>query len=169
MKELSATIESIKSALKVEIAKVRYEREVVIPEKLNIAASHGDLSENAEYEAAKDQRDYLDARLSQLVQRLHDLSEIDVKAMPIDRISIFSKVTMENTDTSEQEQYYIVLPEMVEDNSEQTKPKKISYTSPIAQQLMNKECGDLVHLNKKGVKEEYEITEFINAHGEVVR
>jgi len=168
MDDLYKIIESITKSLKEEIDKTRYEREIIIPKKLHTAASHGDLSENAEYDAAKDERDFLDARLSQLMARLRDISEIDPKTLPGDRITIFSKVTLENADTGDEEQFYIVLPEMIENISKKEGMTRVSYTSPIAQQLMNKECGDLVTLTRRKQQDEFEIVAFISAQGELV-
>jgi transcription elongation factor GreA len=72
----------IKKKLQDEITALDYELKVELPKEILKARAHGDLSENAEYHAAKDRQGYVNARLSQLKKRLADLSMIDFSKIP---------------------------------------------------------------------------------------
>ena len=132
--------------------KKRQRPETVI--ELDIARSHGDLKENAEYHAAKDRLAFIDARigeLSDLVSRSH---VIDPRSYEHDKVRFGSTVMLENLETNEEVTYTIV-------GSTESNAYKglISYHSPLAKQLMGKGEGEEVKIKLPSGSQEYEILE----------
>lgn len=115
----------------------------------------GDLKENAEYHAAREQQGMTEARIRDIEGRLSNAQVIDVTAIAHSGKVIFgTTVTLANVDTDEEVQYQIVG----EDEAE-VKERKISVTSPIARALIGKEEGDIAAVKTPGGVVEYEIVE----------
>lgn len=115
----------------------------------------GDLKENAEYHAAREQQGMAEARIRDIEGRLSNAQVIDVTTIPRTGKVIFgTTVTLANVETDEQVQYRIVG----EDEAE-VKERKISVTSPIARALIGKEEGDVAAVRTPGGVVEYEIVE----------
>src|ERR1700683_38913 len=87
----------IKKKLQDEIAVLEHEFHVELPKEILKARAHGDLSENAEYHAAKDRQGFVNARLGQLRKRLADLSMVDFTKIPIDKVGLGSPVVVLDT------------------------------------------------------------------------
>src|SRR5512138_3945612 len=104
-------IRQARQRLEEELQRIDHELRVELPKEINVALAQGDLSENAEYEAAKDRQSTLQARMSQIQKRLADLSRIDVKGIPKDRAGLGSEVTVENLETGDVVSYTLVIPE----------------------------------------------------------
>ncbi|MCF8316552.1 MAG: transcription elongation factor GreA [Ignavibacteriales bacterium] len=102
------------------------------------ARAHGDLSENAEYDAAKDEQGLLELKINKMEDQLSRAMVIDRNALPKDQVHIFSKVTVKNLKTLKESTYTIVSPE--EADLEQ---KKISITSPIGNALVGRKSGEV--------------------------
>jgi transcription elongation factor GreA len=122
--------------------------------------SHGDLSENAEYHAAKDRQSTLQARLGQIQKRLADLSRIDVSAIPADRVGLGSEVTVENLDTGETVRYTLVIPEMADGNR-----NFISIAAPVGRALLNRSVGESVSVTIPKGTFELEVVSFVTISG----
>lgn len=120
------------------------------------ARSHGDLSENAEYEAAKERQGFIEGRISELEYKLNHADIIDPSKMPKDRAVFGSRVVLENTDTGETVEYQLVGPE--ESNIEQG---RISITSPLGKALIGKKPSDELVLSAPGGKRCYELIEIL--------
>mgnify|MGYP003873349681 CR=1 FL=1 len=120
------------------------------------ARSHGDLSENAEYEAAKERQGFIEGRISELEYKLNHADIIDPSKMPKDRAVFGSRVVLENTDTGETVEYQLVGPE--ESNIEQG---RISITSPLGKALIGKKPSDELVLTAPGGKRCYELIEIL--------
>lgn len=120
------------------------------------ARSHGDLSENAEYEAAKERQGFIEGRISELEYKLNHADIIDPSKMPKDRAVFGSRVVLENTDTGETVEYQLVGPE--ESNIEQG---RISITSPLGKALIGKKPSDELVLTAPGGKRCYELVEIL--------
>src|SRR2546426_8619463 len=101
----------IKKKLEEEIQTLEKELREELPKALKIAASLGDLSENADYQAARERQDFVRVRLGQLKQRLADLSLINFDKIPRDRISLGSKVVLLDLDKNEEVTYKLVTSE----------------------------------------------------------
>ena len=101
-------MEEIKNKLKEEISTLEYELRNQLPKEIRKARAHGDLSENAEYHAAKERQRLVDARLSQLKARLRELSMVDMSRIPHDRVGLGSKVLVLDLDKDEELTYKLV-------------------------------------------------------------
>src|SRR5689334_18234069 len=104
-------MEDIKKRLEEEIAALDMELRVHLPREISKARAHGDLSENAEYHAAKERQGMVNARLGQLRARLRELSMIDFSRIPRDRVGLGSSVTVLDIDKDEQITYQLVTSE----------------------------------------------------------
>src|SRR5437016_8761526 len=123
----------IKKKLEEEIHALDRELREELPKALKAAAALGDLSDNADYQAARERQDFVRVRLGQLKQRIADLSMINFDKIPRDRISLGSKVVLLDVDKNEEITYKLVTSEDAD------APKGlISTTSPIGRSLLNK-------------------------------
>ncbi len=119
------------------------------------ARAHGDLKENAEYHAAREQQGFTEGRIQDIEAKLSNAQVIDVTAMPKTGKVIFGvTVDIVNCDTDETKTYQIVG-----DDEADIKNNKISVNSPIARGLIGKEEGDTVGIQTPAGLVEYEITE----------
>ncbi|MBN3860187.1 transcription elongation factor GreA [Neisseriaceae bacterium PsAf] len=117
------------------------------------ARSHGDLSENAEYDAAKEKQGFIESKIREIEYKLSVAQIIDPKELNAEGKVVFgATVTIENLDTEEKSTYQIVG----EDEAD-IKQSKISVLSPIARSLIGKEEGDVIELETPGGRKELEI------------
>lgn len=117
------------------------------------ARAHGDLKENAEYHAAREQQSFAEGRIREIEAKLSNAQVIDVSAMPRDDKVVFgATVTLVNLDTEESRVYQIVG-----DDEADVKSGKISYQSPIARALIGKRAGDEVRVHTPSGEVDYEI------------
>jgi transcription elongation factor GreA len=117
------------------------------------AREHGDLKENAEYHAAREQQGFCEGRIQEIEAKLSDARVIDVTTIPASGKVIFGvTVSLINCDTDEQKTYKIVG-----DDEADIKQSKISVSSPIARALIGKEEGEVVIVKTPGGDVEYEI------------
>ena len=101
----------IKKKLQDEIAALEYELHVELPKEILKARAHGDLSENAEYHAAKDRQGFVNARLGQLKKRLAELSMVDFTKIPHGKVGLGSTVVVLDTKRDEEITYQLVTSE----------------------------------------------------------
>ncbi len=120
------------------------------------ARAHGDLSENAEYHAAKDRQGFIEGRISQLQYKIASADVIDVTTVPKDRVVFASRVLLENVDTEENVEYQIVGPD--ESDIDQG---RISMLSPLGKAMLGKKPGDEIVLDAPGGKRFYELVEIL--------
>ncbi|MCH8018067.1 MAG: transcription elongation factor GreA [Acidobacteria bacterium] len=148
-----------KRKLEDEIRKLGRELKAEIPKALKTAAAMGDLSENADYQAAKERQSFLQVRLAQLRERLATLSMVNLSKIPTDKVSYGSKVVLLDLDTDKEVTYKLV-------SSEESNVKEglISTASPIGQSLMGREEGDEVQIRTPGGIKNYEIVQFTTLH-----
>ena len=142
-----------------ELAQLYHELNVRIPKDLQEAAAHGDLSENAEYDAARARQDYVRARIAQLEERMRQLSLYDLSSIPKAAIAYGSRVRLEKGDSGEVVEYQIVFPEEVDPAAGQ-----ISLHSPIGQALLHKELDDEVEVVTPQGKQSYTIVDLATLH-----
>ncbi len=149
----------IRKKLQDEITALEYELHVELPKEILKARAHGDLSENAEYHAAKDRQGFVNARLNQLKKRIAEVSMIDFTKIPHDRVGLGSIVVVLDTKREEEVSYNLVT-------SEEAEPAngKISTTSPIGRALLGKEVGDVVKVQSPGGVKELEILKLTTIH-----
>ncbi len=149
----------IKKKLQDEITTLEYELHVELPKEILKARAHGDLSENAEYHAAKDRQGFVNARLGQLRKRLAEVSMIDFSKIPHDRVGLGSTVVVLDTKRDEEITYNLVTSEEADAAN-----GKISTTSPIGRALLGKEEGDTVRVQSPGGVKELEIRKLTTIH-----
>jgi transcription elongation factor GreA len=143
-------------AIKREIKRLKSVERPRIVQEISVARDHGDLSENAEYHAAKEKQSHVEGRIQMLEDRLARADIIDVKKLSGDRVVFGATVKLEDTDSGAKTQYAIVgEPEA------DLKKGRISITSPIARGLVGREVGDTVRIRAPGGEREYEILEVL--------
>jgi transcription elongation factor GreA len=120
------------------------------------ARAHGDITENAEFEAAKDRQAFIEGRLNELGYKLSMAEIIDPQKLPKDRAIFASSVRLENIDTSENVIYQLVGPD--EANIEEG---RISVSSPLGKAIIGKKPGDEIVLEAPGGKRCYELIEIL--------
>lgn len=127
--------------LEKELHDLRSNGRKTIAQKIAEARGHGDLSENAEYDAAREEQQHLELKISKLETTLARAKIIDAKDLPNDKVYILSRVKLRDLGTGEELEYLLVSPE--ESNFESN---KISVTSPIGKSLLGKVKGDTVEI-----------------------
>ena len=145
--------------LEEEIQALEKELREELPRALKTAAALGDLSENADYSAARERQDFVRVRLGQLKQRAADLAMINFDKIPRDRISLGSNVDLLDVDKNEKVTYKLVTSE----DADVTKGL-ISTTSPIGRSLLNKRIGDTVEVKIPSGSREFEVLGFTTMH-----
>ena len=119
--------------------KTRGRREIAA--KIDEARSHGDLSENAEYEAAKEEQAYMEKRIAELENAMAHARVLDDKNVDLSKVTVLSTVTVLNKKTSKQMKYTLVSPQEADFDL-----GKISIESPIGAALMGKIINDVVQV-----------------------
>ena len=152
-------MEDLKNKLQAEITRLEYELHVDLPREISKARAHGDLSENAEYHAAKERQGIVNARLGQLNARLRELSMVDMSRIPRDRVGLGSTVGVLDLDRSEELNYTLVTSEDAD-----VAQGRISTTSPIGKGLLGKKIGDTVKFTIPGGTRELEILRLRTIH-----
>lgn len=152
-------MEEVIKRLQEEISLLEVELKVELPKAIQTARAHGDLSENAEYHAAKERQAYVNARLGQLHARLRDVSMIDMSKIPHDRVGLGSTVVVLDVDKDEKIRYKLVTSEDVD-----AAKGMISTSSPIGRGLLGKNVGDSVRIQIPGGTRELEIIELKTIH-----
>jgi transcription elongation factor GreA len=120
------------------------------------ARAHGDLSENAEYDAAKERQAFVEARVNELAFKLNSADVIDPEKLPKDRAVFASRVLLENIDTGEDVEYMLVGPEESDIDK-----GLISIASPLGKALVGRKPGDEITLQAPGGKRVYELVEIL--------
>ena len=149
----------IKKKLQDEIVALEYELHNKLPMEIRRAREHGDLSENAEYHAAKERQGMVNARLNQLVRRLAEMSMVDMSKIPLDRVGLGSQVVVLDVKKDEEMTYTLVTSEEADGAT-----GRISATSPVGRGLIGKEVGDTVRIQIPGGMRELEILKLTTIH-----
>jgi transcription elongation factor GreA len=123
------------------------------------ARAHGDLSENAEYEAAKDRQGFVEGRISDLEHKLAHADVIDPKTVNTDSAVFGCTVVLENLDTEEEVAYQLVGP----DESDVFQGR-ISVSSPLGRAIVGRKVGDELVVQAPGGKREYEVIDILASH-----
>ncbi len=145
--------------LEQEIRPLERELKVELPRQLAEAAAHGDLSENAEYDAAKQRKEFVQAQLARLYDKRQSLSGISELMIPRDSIGFWSKVKVLDLDSDEEIEYRLVSPDESDPRNH-----RISVSSPIGRALLGKIDGDKVDIVTPRGRKTYEILEFSTVH-----
>ncbi len=123
---------------------------------IEVARAHGDLSENAEFHAAKERQAFIEGRVNELGYKLNNADIIDISKLSKDSVLFGCRILLENLDTGETTNYQLVGPD--ESNIE---AGRISVSSPLGRALIGKKPGDEVVIQAPGGKREYELIEIV--------
>ncbi|MEM1199591.1 MAG: transcription elongation factor GreA [Pseudomonadota bacterium] len=140
------------AAIQDEVRNLKTTERQRIIKAISEAREHGDLSENAEYHAAKEQQGLNEARIAELEDILSRADVIDVSQLSGKTVKFGAHVTLVDEDTDEESVYQIVGEQEAD-----VKAGRISITSPIARALIGKTVGDSVEVNTPGGGKSYEI------------
>lgn len=143
-------------ALKKEIEKIKKIDRPKNIKAIEEARAHGDLSENAEFEAAKDRQAFIEGRLMEIRYRLANADIVDPNTLPKDRAVFASTVVLENIDTGETVEYQLVGP-----NESDIEKGKISITSPLGKAIIGKKPGEEITMLAPGGKRYYELLDIL--------
>ena len=117
------------------------------------ARSHGDLSENAEYHAAKERQGWIEGRIAEIEDKISRAQVIDVSKLSGSQVKFGATITVVDEDTEEEASYQIVG-----EHEADVRAGRISLTSPLSRAAIGKEVGDVVEVNTPGGVKAYEIT-----------
>ena len=139
--------------LKAELQRLKSVERPAVIQALAEARSHGDLSENADYDAAKERQGFLEGRISEVESKLAHAQVIDPSAIEADgRVVFGSTVEIEDLENGTRTSYQIVG-----DDEADLKQGLVSISSPIARALIGRHAGDIAEVNAPGGVREYEI------------
>jgi transcription elongation factor GreA len=149
----------IKHRLEAEIEDLDNELRVRLPKEIKRALEFGDLRENAEYRAALDRQQFVQARLGQLRQRLREVASIDLSKVPHDKAAYGSTLVLYDAERDEEVSYRLVTPE-------ESDPQGglISTTSPVGKSLMGRQEGDEVVVSTPNGARNFEIRRLTTLH-----
>lgn len=140
------------SALETELKTRQQEERPRIIQAISEARSHGDLSENAEYHAAKESQSLNEGRIAELEDKLSRAEVIDVTKLSGSTVKFGASVTLVDADTEEEKHFQIVG-----ETEADVKQGRVSITSPTARALIGKKVGDSVEVNTPGGGKSYEV------------
>lgn len=140
--------------LKAELKRLKSIERPKVIQAISEARSHGDLSENAEYEAAKNQQSFIEGRIQEIESRLSQLEIIDTSRIVSDKVVFGAHVALVDENTEEEVEYQIVGLEEAD-----LEKKRISITSPMARAMIGKRIGDTVEVKAPGGMRYFEILE----------
>ncbi len=139
--------------LRAELHNLKHVQRPLVIQAISEARAQGDLSENAEYDAAKERQSFIEGRIAELESKLGNAQIIDPNSLDPDGRCVFaSTVQLEDVESGEVFTYQIVG-----DDEADIKAGKISISSPIARSLIGKFVGDVAEVNAPGGVREYEI------------
>jgi transcription elongation factor GreA len=148
-------MEELKKKIQDEITALEHELRTELPKQILTARAHGDLSENAEYHAAKERQGLVNARLGQLQARLREFSMIDMTKIPRDRVGLGSRVVVLDLNKDEELSYNLVTSEDAD--------------VPIGKGLLGKRVGDTVRIQIPDGTRELEILQLTTIHDEAAK
>ncbi len=154
MPNIPMTVEG-EAALRAELDELKKNERPRIIQAIAEARAHGDLKENAEYHAAREQQGFIEGRIQEIESKLSQVQVIDVTKIPkAERVIFGATVTIVNVDTDETLRYKIVG-----DDEADVKLGKVSYQSPVARALIGKQLDDVAVVQTPSGMVEYEITD----------
>lgn len=141
-----------KRKLEEELKRLKFTDRPAVIEAISVARAHGDLSENAEYDAAKEKQSFIEGRIKEIEDKLARAQVIDPREIRTDKIVFAATIQLMDCDTEEKRTLQIVGVDEVD-----VKAGKVSIESPIARQLLNKKAGDVVTVKVPKGDVEYEV------------
>ena len=151
MDKLPVTAGGLKT-LEEELKRLRGEERPAVIKAIEVAREHGDLSENAEYHAARDRQSFIEGRLAELEDMISRADVIDPTTLSGKIVRFGATVKLADEDTDEESTYQIVGSHEAE-----VEAGKLSLTSPLARALIGKTIGDSVEVTTPGGSKSYEV------------
>lgn len=152
-------LREMREKLSGEIEALSHELTVTLPRAIQQAVELGDLRENSEYKAALERQQFVQARLSQLHQRMQQLQQLFSTEAPTDRVGLGSRVTVKDLASGDTEEYMVVLAEMMDIDA-----GHISLASPLGRALADKRVGDEVVLKLPTMTRKLQVLELVTVH-----
>jgi transcription elongation factor GreA len=144
-----------KSLLEVELKRLLHEERPAIIKAIEEARAHGDISENAEYDAAKERQGMIEGRIADIQGKIASAEVIDPKDIKSDKVVFGATVVILDMDNDEESKYQIVGIDEAD-----VKQGRISIMSPLARSLIGKQIGEVVQVKGAKAEKEYEIISF---------
>ena len=144
-----------KLMLETELRKLILEERPAIIKAIEEARAHGDISENAEYDAAKERQGMIEGRIGEIQGKLAGVEAIEPASIKSDRIVFGATVELQDTESDDKHKYQIVGVDEAD-----VKKGMISIISPIARAMIGKKLGDLITVQSPKGDKEYEIVSF---------
>lgn len=141
-----------KKKLEEELKHLKFTERPKVIEEIAVARSHGDLSENAEYDAAREKQGFVEGRIQEIEDKIARAQVVDTKQIKTDRIVFGAIVEVKDLETDDCKKYQIVGVDEAD-----VREGKLSIESPIARQLLNKKEGDVVTIRVPKGELEYEV------------
>jgi transcription elongation factor GreA len=151
MEKIPMTAEGYQ-ALDAELKRLKTEERPSVIQAIAEARAHGDLSENAEYHAAKERQAFIETRVAEIEDKIARSQIIDVSKLSGKQVKFGATVNLVDEDSGDKSKYKIVG----EDEAD-VKAGKVSITSPLARAMIGKEEGDIVEVMAPGGAKSYEI------------
>ena len=139
-----------------EMGRLDQELRFELPDRIRKAAELGDLRENAEYKSALERQQFVQARMSHLSQRQSELTQIDVKNLPLDRVGFGSRVTVRDLDLGDNFDFTIVAGDFVDFDAGQ-----ISFASPIGRGLLGARKDEEVQVRLPAGERRYKVLDLV--------
>ncbi len=149
----------VRKRIEDELRSIDRELRVDLPREILRAREHGDLSENAEYKAAKERQAFLEGRKAQLQNRLAALSLVNLEKIPRDRVGYGSRVILFDCGAETEIEYTLVSPE-----ESDLRKGLLSVQSPIGRSLLGKAAGDEVQISTPSGVKDFEIRKLETIH-----
>jgi len=141
-----------KKRLEEELKQLKSVERPAVIQAIAEARAHGDLSENAEYHAAREKQSFIEGRILEIEDKLARAEVVDPKKIKSDRILFGARIEIKVLDTDEEKTFFIVGTDEAD-----VKTGRLSIESPIARQLLNKRVGDIVSIRVQKGEQEYEV------------
>jgi transcription elongation factor GreA len=138
--------------LEEELKHLKHSERPAVIKAIAEARDHGDLSENAEYHAARERQSFIEGRVAELEDKIARAEVIDISKLSGKQVMFGATVTLVDEDTDEKSSYQIVGPDEAD-----IKSKRLSITSPLARALIGKTTGDNVEVTTPNGSKSYEI------------
>ena len=143
-----------KKKLEAELKKLIQQERPAVVRAIEEARAQGDLSENADYDAAKEKQGWIEARISEIQGRIAGAEVVDTSQLSSDRVIFGATVKLKDIDTDKEVSYQVVGPEEA-DISE----GRLSIMSPLARSIIGKKVGDVAELSTPQTQKDYEVIE----------